>query len=134
MSESIQPKFLLESGQLKIYKFSLEEIYPNLVNKAIVIKLEGEINLYSSQYIKEIIQEAVDQEIIHIFLELNDIDYIDSSGLGVFLGAHSKVHRLGGGVHLCNPSQKVNYVLTLTKLIGLMKIFPTWEEGCKSLL
>ena len=108
MSDTIQPKFLMESGQLKIYKFPLDVLYPSLVNKAIVIKLEGEINLYSSQYIKEIIQEAVDQEVIHIFLELSDIDYIDSSGLGVFLGVHSKVHRLGGGVHLCNPSQKVN--------------------------
>ncbi|MCC5814285.1 MAG: STAS domain-containing protein [Leptospira sp.] len=134
MTDFIQPKFLLESGQLKVYQFPLDELYPSLVNKAMVIKLEGEINLYSSQHIKEIIQEAVDQEVIHIFLELCDIDYIDSSGLGVFLGAHSKVHRLGGGVHLCNPSKKVNYVLTLTKLIGLMKIFPTWEEGCKSLL
>ncbi|WCL49792.1 STAS domain-containing protein [Leptospira sp. GIMC2001] len=128
MNDNHKLSLEIDSGDMRMFRIT--GILPaKIEDSAAVIKLEGEINLYSSQHIKEIIEKLLIEGRNKIFIDLGDVTYIDSSGLGVFLGLHSKIYKAGGGINLCSPSQKVNYVLELTKLVGLLNIFNTLEEG-----
>jgi len=118
----------LDAGDMQILKI-LEPVSGLTQEISIVIKITGEINLYSSQHIKEYIETLLKEGKTIFFIELSDVSYIDSSGLGVFLGIHSKIYKSGGGIHLCSPSTKVNYVLELTKLRGLLNVFDSLEEA-----
>lgn len=118
----------LDAGDMQILR--VLHTAPGLKEEeAIIIKITGEINLYSSQHIKEFIENLLKEGKNIFFIELSEVSYIDSSGLGVFLGIHSKIYKSGGGIHLCSPSTKVNYVLELTKLRGLLNVFSSLEDA-----
>jgi anti-sigma B factor antagonist len=57
-----------------------------------------------------------------IILNLADVDYIDSSGVGELVGAFTTVRNAGGELKLLNLSQKVHDVLHVTKLYTVFDI------------
>ena len=57
-----------------------------------------------------------------IILNLADVDYIDSSGVGELVGAFTTVRNAGGELKLLNLTQKVNDVLHVTKLYTVFDI------------
>jgi anti-sigma B factor antagonist len=122
----------LDAGDMQIIKI-LEPVPGLTQEESIIFKITGEINLYSSQHIKEYIETLLKEGKNMFFIELSDVSYIDSSGLGVFLGIHSKIYKSGGGIHLCSPSTKVNYVLELTKLRGLLNVFDSLEDAFEAI-
>ena len=57
-----------------------------------------------------------------IILNLSDVDYIDSSGVGELVGAFTTVRNAGGELKLLNLTQKVHDVLHVTKLYTVFDI------------
>lgn len=57
-----------------------------------------------------------------IILNLADVDYIDSSGVGELVGCFTTVRNAGGELKLLNLSQKVHDVLHVTKLYTVFDI------------
>ena len=128
----MKSKLEIEVGEMQIFSLHEMDLASIFEDIASIIKIKGEINLYSSQHIKECIENFVIKGKNIFFIDLSEVSYIDSSGLGAFLSIHSKIYKSGGGVHLCAPSPKVNYVLELTKLKGLLNVFSSLEEGIDS--
>ncbi len=122
--------FSIESGEFQMRVISSPPI--PLPSTALLFELSGEINLYNSQAIRENLESLITQGFLHYFLDLEQVAYIDSSGLGVFLGTHSKLMKQTGFIRLVSPSEKVRYVLELTKLKSLLQIFPTVEDAAKN--
>ncbi len=60
-----------------------------------------------------------------IVLNMADIDYIDSSGLGTLVAAHLSAKTAGASVLLCNLGHKFNEVMQLTKLITVFDVYDT---------
>lgn len=98
------------------------------------LKLSGEINLYSAQFIKERLTNLLEKGFIVFLLDLNEVKYIDSSGLGVFMSIHSKLLKTKGGIAVCAPSSQVNRILELTKLKNLIKVADNFELGLRAIL
>ncbi|GBF51274.1 anti-sigma factor antagonist [Leptospira ryugenii] len=123
-------EYTVESGEFKMEV--IESYMSTMPNSAIVFNITGEINLYNSQAIRETLERLLSQGRVHFFLVLEEVRYIDSSGLGVFLGVHSKLSKTQGFLRLISPSEKVRYVLELTKLKNLLQIFDSVEDAAKS--
>lgn len=121
----------IESGEFQMTVIPKPPVI--LPEKGLLFDLAGEINLYNSQAIRENLETLISKGYLYFFLNLEQVSYIDSSGLGVFLGIHSKLMKLSGFIRLVSPSEKVRYVLELTKLKSLLQIFPTVEEATKSM-
>ena len=60
-----------------------------------------------------------------IGLNMAEIDYIDSSGLGALVAAHLSAQNAGGSIRLCNLGQKFHEVLQLTKLLTVFDVYDT---------
>jgi anti-sigma B factor antagonist len=75
------------------------------------------------------IREAIKAELEHdrkkILLNLNAVDFIDSSGLGEMASAFITVARLGGSLKLLNTHPRANSLLQVT---GLYNVFVTFSE------
>lgn len=97
-------------------------------NDLALITLKGEFNLYSSHHLKEMIQKIIDSEYTNILIDASLTSYIDSSALGVILGTHAKLKKQDGFISFLNPSRQVMYVLELTKLAAIFKIYSSVEE------
>ncbi|MCW7491619.1 STAS domain-containing protein [Leptospira sp. 2 VSF19] len=122
--------YTVESGDFKMEV--LHQKFVPLPETAVYFELSGEINLYNSQIMKENLEILISKGINYIFLNFEQVSYIDSSGLGVCLGIHSRLMKQKGYIRIISPSEKVRYVLELTKLRSLLQIFPTLEQAISS--
>lgn len=67
-----------------------------------------------------------------IVLNLRDVSYIDSGGLGMLVGLYSSAHNAGGEVKLAALTQRVNQLLQVTKLVTVFDLSDTAEDAVKS--
>jgi len=65
----------------------------------------------------------------HIVLNLADVSYIDSAGVGTLVGLYTSVHNGGGEIALVGLTGKVKDVLQITKLVTVFETFATPEEA-----
>ncbi|MDO5297432.1 MAG: STAS domain-containing protein [bacterium] len=84
-----------------------------------LIEVQGELDVYTSPKLKEAIAEVVDSAKTDLVIDLNNVRYIDSTGLGVLIGTLKKIRENGSQMLLvCNVSQ----ILSVFSITGLSKI------------
>src|SRR5262249_34423962 len=82
-----------------------------------ILDLTGRITLgEGSGILRDTIKDLVDAGESRILVNLRDVTYIDSAGLGELVGAYATVRRQGGQVKLVNTLSKVDNLLQITKL------------------
>jgi anti-sigma B factor antagonist len=82
-----------------------------------IVDLAGRIVLGDgSGVVRETIKDLVGSGQKNILLNLKDVTYLDSAGLGEIVGSYATVTNLGGDVRLLHPQGKVKELLTITKL------------------
>ncbi len=64
-----------------------------------------------------------------ILLNLRDVEYVDSGGLGSIVGLLLATHRMNGRFAICEPSTRVENLLHLTKLSSVIPVFRSQEEA-----
>ena len=105
------------------------DIHPAMPADGVIIDIIGELNLYSTPHLKGIMNKLVENGRIKLILNTDKLNYIDSSGLGVFLNVQSKLLKMGGYIHICAPTTQVVSILELTKLKSMLKIYRTIEDS-----
>lgn len=64
-----------------------------------------------------------------VLLNLREVEYIDSGGLGSIVGLLLAARRVNGDLGICEPSSRVQNLLRLTRLSSVIPTFPTQEEA-----
>jgi len=67
-----------------------------------------------------------------IVLNLKDVSYIDSAGVGVMVAKFLTVRRAGGDMKLLNLTPRSNRVMTITKLLTVFEAFDSEEDAVRS--
>jgi len=94
------------------------------VDGVTILDLSGRIAIgYGDVVLREAVRNALDEGAKKILLNLGDISYIDSSGIGALVGAYTMVNNQGGQLKLLNVTQKVYDLLQITQLITVFEIF-----------
>jgi len=89
-----------------------------------VLDLKGKITLgEGSVQVRDGIRGLVGKGQKRILLNLGDVNYIDSSGLGELVGAYTTARNQGAELKLLKLSQKVHDLLQLTKLYTVFDIY-----------
>jgi anti-sigma B factor antagonist len=86
-----------------------------------LVTVHGEIDLYNSRDLKEKINVLETTEDSHnLILDIQDVDYIDSTGLGILIGIKRRTTERDGILILVLHSDRINKLFEIT---GLIKIF-----------
>lgn len=67
-----------------------------------------------------------------VVLNLNEVNYVDSGGLGTLVSLYTTAHNAGGAVKLACVSRRVHDLLQLTKLLTIFEVFDDEEGAAKS--
>lgn len=89
-------------------------------NKIWDINLEGELDVSTADKLKEYLNELLNQEMVDMKLNLENLEYIDSTGLGVMIGILKKLKMENKEIYIVNPKSNVRKIFNIT---GLDKIF-----------
>jgi anti-sigma B factor antagonist len=68
-----------------------------------------------------------------VVLDLSGVEFMDSSGLGVLVGAHKEAAALGGALVLAAPGPRVQKIFKITKLHKVFTVHETLEEAVTGL-
>ncbi len=103
------------------------------IGDAVVIDLEGRLTLEgSSERLKDKINSLLHQGIRQLFLNLEDISYIDSGGLGQLVASSTAVTRQGGSLKLFNLGRQSRGLLAMTKLLMVFETYESEEDALQS--
>ena len=84
------------------------------------VSLEGELDVSTADELKKYLHKIVDEKKIDIRLNLENLDYIDSTGLGVMIGILKRLKIDNKEVYIEKPKNNVRKIFNIT---GLDKIF-----------
>ncbi|HVP43330.1 MAG TPA: STAS domain-containing protein [Terriglobales bacterium] len=68
-----------------------------------------------------------------VILNLHAVEYIDSGGLGSIVGLVLAARRLSGALVICDPSNRAEHLLRLTKLTSVIPVYPSQEQALAEL-
>lgn len=77
------------------------------------------------------VNDAVSHKVSTCIIDISDLRYINSSGIGLLITILTKFRNKGGEVYLMNPSESVNKLLVITKLNAIFQIIMSEEEVTK---
>ena len=93
------------------------------VDGVTILDLSGRITLgEGSVTLRDAVQDVLSKGSKHILLNLADVDYIDSSGIGELVSAFTSVKNSGGELKLLHLTKKVHDLLQITKLYTVFDV------------
>jgi anti-sigma B factor antagonist len=92
-----------------------------------VVALSGEHDIYTAPSLRERIYDAIGDG-PGVVVDLSETTFIDSSVLGVLLGARRRAHEAGHGFAVCCGEQLEPGVRRILEVTGLMPVLPVLED------
>lgn len=96
------------------------------VNGVSVVTLDGRIVLgEESNALREKLKSLIAEGKKQIVLNMDNIKYIDSTGLGALVAAHCSAKTQGASLRLCHLGSKLRELLQITKLVTVFEVYDT---------
>ena len=103
------------------------------IGSVTVLDIVGKLAMdRSAQHLKDKINSLISQERTHIVLNLKDVPYIDSSGLGQLVASYGSVMKTGGALKLVNVNARNHDLLSITRLVTVFESFDSETEAVQS--
>ena len=98
-----------------------------------ILDLHGRITLGEEvATLRDTIRELLDAGQKNILLDMGDVPYIDSSGLGQLVGSFATVTNRGGQLKLLNLQKKLHELMQVTKLITVFESYTSEPAALRS--
>ena len=105
------------------------EIKIKEINEVMVVGIEGKLDTSTSPEAEAEIGKLLDDGQKKIIINLENLNYLSSSGLRVFLGTAKKLMATGGTVKLCCPNDVVKDILDISGFSTILDVRNTEEEA-----
>ena len=89
-----------------------------------VVDVEGEIDIYTAPRLRELLIDLVSQGSYQLIVNLDQVGFLDSNGLGVLVGGLKRVRAHDGSLDLVCTRERILEILRIT---GLTKVFGIHE-------
>jgi anti-sigma B factor antagonist len=98
-----------------------------------ILDLSGKITIgEGSVQLREAVRRQLDEGHRKILLNLGDVSYVDSSGIGELVSSYTTTNHNGGQLKLLNQTKKINDLLTITKLLTVFESFDNEDSAVAS--
>ena len=109
------------------------QIEERAVGDVVVLDLKGKITLgEGDELLKDKVNSLTNQGQKKIILNLADVPYIDSAGLGEIVRTYTTVSRQGGSLKLLNLTKRITDLLSITKLLTVFETYDSENEAVRS--
>lgn len=103
-----------------------------IVNNVLILRLTGDlIGENHGPELISIINDTINDDVIFCAIDIQDVRYINSSGIGVLITILTKFRNKGGEVILIKPSESVEKLLIITKLNSIFTIVSNLDHAFK---
>jgi anti-sigma B factor antagonist len=108
------------------------EITESTSEEIVILKLKGRLAAGESSSVREKINQLAAAGHVNLVMDLSDVDYIDSTGLGGLVICYTSLKKLGGALKLVNLNKRNVELLLLTKLHTVFEVFTDVQDAVNS--
>ncbi|HEX3827604.1 MAG TPA: STAS domain-containing protein [Sporichthyaceae bacterium] len=90
-----------------------------------VIEVGGEIDVYTAPKLRECLVDLVNSGRHHLVVDMEKVEFLDSTGLGVLVGGLKRVRAHDGSLRLVCTQERI---LKIFRITGLTKVFPIHDS------
>jgi len=102
-------------------------------NGVVIIEPKGKImGGPESTELHDLLHDLIDQNKNQVVIDLSKVDWMNSTGLGLLISGLTTLRKSGGELKLANVTEKIQSLLTITKLITIFKSYDSIEEAIGS--
>jgi len=94
-----------------------------------LFELRGEADAFTAPKLRQAMMDWLDQGTVHFAVDLSQLAYIDSTNLGVLIGALKRARERGGDLAIVSPSHRVMRIFEITGLGAIFPIYDTQEAA-----
>lgn len=103
------------------------------VDGVTILDVSGSVTLNDgSDQLRDKVKSVLQDGKKHLLVNLSQVGYMDSAGLGELVQAYSTVAKQGGSLKLVNPTKRLTDLLVITKLITVFDTFDDEAEAVSS--
>ena len=90
-----------------------------------IVQVGGEIDVYTAPKLREQLVDLVNAGQYHLVVDMENVEFLDSTGLGVLVGGLKRVRAHEGSLRLVCTQERI---LKIFRITGLTKVFPIHES------
>ena len=94
-----------------------------------VVAVRGEIDLFTAPEFKQHVSTPIDAGVSHVIVDLTRTTFIDSSSLGVLIGAHRRLKLRGGSLVIVCDSESIIKTFRITGLDGVFTLVASLDDA-----
>ena len=94
-----------------------------------VVDVEGEIDVYTAPRLRELLIDLVNKNNYQLVVNMEKVEFLDSTGLGVLVGGLKRVRAHDGGIDLVCTQGRILRIFRITGLSKVFNIFDTVDEA-----
>ena len=99
-------------------------------SNTLILRISGDlIGEDSGARLIDAVSDALSHKVPACIIDISDLRYINSSGIGVLITILTKFRNKGGDVYLMKPSENVKKLLVITKLNAIFHVVQSEEEA-----
>src|SRR5262249_50465636 len=104
------------------------------IGDVVIVDVSGKITLADGgePVLKDKMRRPADQGHAKLLLNLGDVSYVDSAGLGEIVQSYATVNKNGGSLKLLNVTKRIKDLLSITKLLTVFETFDSESEAVTS--
>lgn len=97
------------------------QVTSQIFDDTLVVFLNGELDEHSATYVREVMDDIFTQSRAkHIIIDLEQLDFMDSTGIGVMIGRYKKMKSRGVPMFVRNPNKQIDKIFAMTALYDVM--------------
>ena len=109
------------------------QIEERTVGDVLILDVKGRITLgEGDEILKDKVNSLLNQGLKNIVLNLAEVPYIDSAGLGEIVRTYTTVSRQGGSLKLLSLTKRITDLLAITKLLTVFETYESENEAVQS--
>jgi anti-sigma B factor antagonist len=97
-----------------------------------VLAVRGEIDLFTAPELKQVLAESIEAGRNRIIVDLTETTFLDSTALGVLIGAVKRLRSRHGALAIVNVDENIAKTFEITGLDQIFTILPTREEAVEA--
>jgi anti-sigma B factor antagonist len=94
-----------------------------------VLRVTGEIDIYTAPLLRERVIQLVDDGARHIIADLRGVTFLDSTGLGVLVGSLKRLRSHGGSLSVVINADRILRIFRITGLANVFALHPSAQEA-----
>ena len=101
----------------------------SMVGGRTLVAVGGEIDVYTAPKLRERLVAVIDSGSYHLVVDLEGVEFLDSTGLGVLVGALKRVREHQGSLRLVCTRERLLKIFRITGLAKVFAIYPSVEDA-----